>query len=160
MRDAFLADVKWNHGMFLWMLEDVPEEKMTFQTCATDNHVLWQIGHLITGNAYFQSRATGQPMKLDEKINTLFGHGSKPVSDRSVYPPTAEVKRLLEESLAEFVRACSTKTDEQLLARLPDGDDKFIANGMQAIARNAWHYGWHSGQIAGSRKALGLKPKM
>jgi hypothetical protein len=36
----------------------------------------------------------------------------------------------------------------------------WLANKMQAVDRNAWHVGWHLGQLSNLRRELGMAPLM
>lgn len=157
-RDRALALLEFAHGQTRTLIRDFPHDKLTHQPSPTDNHALWTIGHLATGYAWFKSLLDGKMHPLPETYNALFGMGSKPVSDPKVYPPFEQVSKHSEEAYAALLAAARAQTDADLVAPTAADAHGFARDRLDAIEKTAWHEGWHAGQLAGIRKALGLKP--
>ena len=72
---------KYAHEVLLKAISDFPANKAAFQTSATDNHLLWHLGHLALDYNWFASAIDGKPLGVGDADNKLFGMGSKPVPD-------------------------------------------------------------------------------
>src|SRR5207253_2128698 len=59
-RQPALACLKFARKMTSDLIKTVPEDKLAFQTCATDNHVLWNLGHLTHNATWHQGWHAGQ----------------------------------------------------------------------------------------------------
>ena len=160
LRPQLLSDLAFAHMMLLDMIAKTPVEHALSSPGPGHNHLTWQVGHLAETYVYFRALLDGQTTQLPESYKTLFGWGSVLNPDASVYPPFAQVK-------ADFERAYSTMLDVAKalpasdLALPPTKDTGGMATQrLDVIARVAWHDGWHLGQIAALRRALGLPPGM
>jgi hypothetical protein len=160
LRPQLLSDLAFAHSMVLDMISKTPVEHALTSPGPGHNHLTWQVGHLAETYAYFRALLDGQSITLPETYKTLFGWGSVLNPDSSVYPPFAEVK-------ANFDRAYNTMLDVMKalpasdLALPPTRDTGGMATQrLDVISRVAWHDGWHVGQIAALRRALGLPPGM
>lgn len=77
-------------GLLGKMVADVAPERMTQQFPPFVNHPMWQLGHIaLTYNGI--AKMLGQPSELNDHWGKLFGMGSQPTSDASVYPAKAEM---------------------------------------------------------------------
>lgn len=124
------------------------------------NHTLWSLGHLTVIEAGVPHILVGEPNPV-ERWWPLFGMGSKPGDDASVYPSFDEV-------LAMF-RQCRRKNLE-LLDRLGesglDRPPKNVPPGFEEVMQTcggtlmliALHQMQHHGQIADARRVAGRKP--
>ncbi len=156
-RDRALALLDFSHGLTLGLLKDVPADKMTFQPTPTENHFVWTFGHLASTYSWLKSLVDGQMHPLPDSYNGLFGMGSKPTPDAKAYPSFAEVKKHNDEAYAAFVGAVKKQTDAELLQPTAADSHGFATDRLDAVAKGAWHEGWHAGQLANVRKALGIK---
>lgn len=159
-RDRALAVLDFSHGLTLGLLKDVPADKLTHQPSPTDNHFVWTFGHLATTYSWLQSLVDGTMHPLPDSYNGLFGMGSKPTSDAKAYPSFAEVKKHNDEAYAALVAAVKKQSDNELLRPTAAESHGFASDRLDAVAKGAWHEGWHAGQLANVRKALGIKNLM
>ena len=88
-----VATLRWAHGMTGKLCAGFGEHQMLTQTCPTDNHLVWQIGHMATAYGWFGSLLDGKPASLGEPFDKLFGFGSKPAGDRGVSGPRGDPAR-------------------------------------------------------------------
>ncbi len=147
----------FSHDMFVKLINDFPADKSVFQTSATDNHLLWHIGHLATTYAWFASALDGEPVGATDHENALFGMGSKPLPDAKAYPSLIDVRTRFDATWNRFASAAAALTDAD--AGMPPKVESggFLKDRLDAVDKAAWHDGWHAGQVSGLRKALGLK---
>ncbi len=147
---------KWVHEMTGKLCAGFSEQQMLAQPSGGDNHLLWQIGHLATAYSWFASMLDGKPATLGEMYDKLFGWGSKPTSDPSMYPAHAEVRRIHDEQYNRVLRAAAAMSDADSLKAPAIDSGGFAKHKLDALQKCIWHEGWHQGQISGLRRALGL----
>lgn len=152
---GLIAAMKMSRDMLNSLLETIPPDKRTFQPCPTDNHVLWVLGHMPLGYGYFAMILGGTVTGVPETYNALFGPGSKPSGDPSAYPPYAELKRVFDSTYEQFM-AIVEKMPESDLSKPPAIEADWLSDRLAALHAVVWHEGWHGGQIASVRRALGL----
>jgi len=158
--------MKFSHGMLDTMLKGIPDDKAAFQLHPTSNHVLWTLGHLACTYAWFATTIDAKaaegsgPHCLPEAFGKQFGMGSKPSGDASVYPPLAEMRRKYDESFAAYLKMVEGLTEADAWGPCASDTGGFASSKLDAAYKCAWHDGWHLGQIADLRRALGLPSVM
>jgi hypothetical protein len=100
----------------------------------------------------------GGEHEVPESYEKLFGFQSKAVASLDAYPPIAEVRQQFDESRRALIAWLEQADDEQLMKAVDDGGMGFAKTALDALSKQMWHEGWHAGQIAPLRRALGLKP--
>lgn len=150
----------WSHQMTRKLCGGFPDDKLTFQPSPTDNHLLWQIGHLATAYAWFASMLDGGAVSLGESFDKSFGYASKPVPDASAYPALPEVQRIHDEQYTRLFTAVSKVKDADVTRATVTDSGGFIKNRVDLIGKAIWHEGWHQGQISSLRRALALPSAM
>jgi len=145
------------HEVLIKAISDFPADKATFQTSPTDNHLLWHLGHLAMDYKWFASAIDGKPSDVTEAEKKLFGMGSKPLPDASVYPSMAELRKRFDEGWARVASAAAALSDEDASKPPLVESGGFLKDRLDTVDKTAWHDGWHAGQLSGLRKALGLK---
>jgi DinB superfamily len=139
------------------LLKGIPDDKLTFQPSPTDNHVLWVMGHLAGTDAWLGG-VVGAPVEVPEHIQKFSGMGSKPSPTGN--PPAAEVKKAFVESRAALLNWLKNAPDAALATDLKEKTGGFATDVLDGMLKIAWHEGFHFGQVANIRKALGLPPSM
>jgi hypothetical protein len=136
----------------------IPDDKLTAQAPGLPNHALWTQGHLACTAAWALSLITGEKDAVPEHYNGLFGMNSSPADDPGRYPPAVEVRGYFDSTFDKLVAAASKLNDAALDQPVEAGG--FAKDKGELLTRCAWHEGWHLGQIADLRRALGLPPAM
>lgn len=157
-RHAVIAYLQWVRSISDLTLKDFPADKYTFQTGPQDNHALWVLGHLAGGDCWLGSLVGAPGMPDIPDGQALFGMGSKPVPDASKYPPLEIVRKAYDQARDALIRWLETASPEALAADLKEKTGGFATDPLDGAMKMAWHEGWHLGQVATLRKALGLKP--
>lgn len=142
------------------LLSDFPAEKAAYQPSPTDNHVLWVLGHLALTDKWVAGVLDIPGVEVPEAYGSLFGAGSAPVSETKAYPALAEVKRVFESSRAALLKWYQSAPAEALKVDLSAKSNGFTSDPIDCLFKLAWHEGWHFGQVANVRKALGLPSKL
>lgn len=142
------------------MMKDFPDSKATFQPSPTDNHLAWVLGHLASTEAWLGSKMNIPGTAVPESYGKLFGGGSKPLADPKAYPPIAELRKNFESGRAATIKWFESAPDAALEISLKEATGGFTNDPVDAALKLAWHEGWHFGQVANCRKALGLPNAM
>ncbi len=118
----------------------------------------WLLGHLITG-ADFASQLCGSP-RGDGAMDERFTPGSTPESDRSMYPPKAELIKDLIDAHAHASQAFQSVSDDVLNQPFPMEDSRsfFPRVGDGVVYLLAHHEPYHNGQLQQWALATGHAP--
>ena len=139
------------------LFKDFPEAKWTYQPSPTDNHALWTLGHLASTDAWICGVVGAPGASMPDGYDKLFGMGSKPVDDPAAYPKPADVMKVMHANRAALLAWLEKTTPEQLAKSTKEATGNFMNDAIDGALKIGWHEGWHCGQLAGIRKALGLK---
>ncbi len=160
MRDRAIGIAEFAHGMTAKFLRGFSDAQLTAQPAGLPNHALWTVGHLAVTAQWLAGMIDGKPGTLPASYDKLFGYGSTPIDDPAAYPPYAEVLREFDSTFARVIDAARALDDAGLHAPCTCDTGGFCSDKLDAINKGAWHEGWHLGQLASLRKALGLPSAM
>lgn len=151
---AFFEFTRWYSDN---LLKGIPEDKYLHQPSPTDNHILWVLGHLAGTEAWIGG-VVGAPVNVPKHIQDAFGMGTKPKASGN--PSIAEVKKAFVESRAALLGWLKSAPESALTMDLKEKTGGFATDTLDGMLKIAWHEGFHFGQVANIRKALGLPPSM
>ena len=157
--DAVRAALRMN-DISMRFIEDMRDAPLTQPMSAGGNHPLWVLGHLAHSEAAFRQGMVGEPNPL-EHWTPLFGGGSVPKADASLYPTFDEVHRAYREQRAASLKLLDEIGDAGLGQRPtnppPGLEDVFDTVGATFLLMTQHHW-FHCGQVADARRAAGRKP--
>jgi len=148
--------LKFTRSITDGLLKDFPAGKWTHQPAPTDNHALWTLGHLASTDAWFCGVVGATGASMPEGSDKLFGMGSKPVNDPAAYPKPEALLQLMRDNRAALLAWLEKATPAQLAQSTKEQTGGFMSDALDGAYKIAWHEGWHGGQLAGIRKAIGL----
>jgi len=140
------------------LVADIPDDRMCAQPVDGQlmNHPAFLLGHLAWAGdsaAALLGAVGGHAGDWRE----LFGMGSKPLADRSKYPPKAELIKALEESHARVAAAVTSASPEALTQPAPERmRARFATVGQMVAGLMTAHEATHLGQLSAWRRALGM----
>lgn len=140
-------------------LSDWPEDRWSHQRGPEDNHPLWVMGHLAGTDAWIGGLLKIPGVEVPESYQPLFGQGSKPHADATLYPPASEVRGYFNASRSAIRHWLDTADEAAMATPLKEATGGFANDVTDALHKICWHEGWHIGQVATLRKALDL-PKV
>ena len=155
---SFLLE-RHQNKMLPTLLADIPDEKLSSQPVAGMNHPAWILGHLLAVEQKFTGGILRRPFQtsLDANWWEIYGIGSVPKSDRSLYKSKEFYITGLAETSNQLLTFIREKSDTDLEAPNTDPDfGKFFPNIAATLGAAATHRAYHSGQIAAWRKTMGL----
>lgn len=140
----------------------------TSQSPTLPNHAAWCLGHLaftmhrvagqIDGGAIPAEHFIAGPAgRHDAFASDAVAFGSTPVADPSVYPAWARCVEIYNAACDRMARAVREASDEQMARAVPWGSGGATTSLWHLAGRMVFHNGFHTGQIADLRRALGLK---
>jgi hypothetical protein len=144
----------------LQLVEDMKDAPLTQPTPRGGNHPLWVLGHITVIEGNIPHVLFGEPNPVAHWI-PVFGPGTEPRADASVYPAFEEVLRTYRDLRARNLETLARIGDEGL-----DRPTKAPPRGMQHVLRTvgdtflltALHQMSHRGQVADARRACGRAP--
>ncbi len=141
----------------LKLIEDIPQDKLTFQPIPKTNHALWILGHCAVSDEHFpKAMGADGGAALDPSWGELFGMGSTPVDDPGKYPSLDEITGGMERAREALLEWFGSMDETKLLSPLPDDWKTFGPNFAGLMNTIAWHEGIHTGQLSAIRRALDL----
>ena len=146
-----LAVLKLDTRLFEKALCGLDRDALVRPGVARGNPPIWIAAHL-AGARYGMMALLGQPRAFP--LGTSFGRGAT-LPETAALPQIAEVLAVWREISALFVDAVAHASDAALAATSPrsfPSDDKSVLGGLAFLA---YHEGYHLGQLALIRKALG-----
>lgn len=159
-RDRALSSLEFAHSTLRTFIDDFPAERRLHQPSPTDNHVLWNVGHLACYYVFSTNLLGGQPHALPAVYEERFQYQTKAVADAAAYPSFDEVRANCEAAYERLVTVAKGLTASDLLKKVAlPGMESYADDRLDALERAAWHEGWHTGQVSAIRRAIGLKPK-
>ncbi|MDX9911529.1 MAG: DinB family protein [Phycisphaerales bacterium] len=151
-----LASMELSRGLLSGLVKDLEGEALFKTPCSGGNHAAWVMGHIAVSEDYFRSTISGTPSLFSEPWGKLFGINSECVADASKYPSKAELAEALERSRAAFVSWASGLDEAGLRKLLPENLKQFGPDVAGMIAKQAFHEGFHTGQVSVARRAQGM----
>jgi DinB superfamily len=159
VKDRALEMLEWSRARTHDLLKDFPADKACHLPSPSDNHIMWVLGHIALTDEWMNGMLDPAfKSALPESYNQLFGYKTKCNSVAKNYPSLDEVKTHFDNARTALLKAARAADEETLNAPLGEKGGGFATDCIDALIKAAWHEGWHGGQIAGVRKALGLKP--
>lgn len=150
MRDSFVFDLVDKHrGRMLQLVEGCPADKRNVIPVGFNNHVHWQIGHILTVTERIIFSFSEQPNTLPASYMGLFSNGTKP-ADWKEEPPAWDVLVAQLKEQAERIR-------ERLADKLdhPVKENFFKAKTIdELILSSIAHEVNHEGMMASMLKVL------
>lgn len=150
--------LKFSRKVSTDLVKDFPEDKFTWQASPADNHAAWALMHIAMTDAWYAGLVGAKGTSVPEGWDKLVGPGSKPVNEPKKYPKPAEAKRVFEENRAAVLNWLEGASDKDLALQLGEKTGGFMLDPIDGALKLSWHEGWHMGQVATCRKALGLPP--
>jgi uncharacterized damage-inducible protein DinB len=155
-KDSVLHLQEFQRNYIGAMVHDIAEEKMTAQPGGMVNHPAWQLGHLACVQDQIVKWLGGAPA-LEAWI-PRYGRMSTPLPDRAAYESKQELLRVLDERRAEAARFLKSASADDLARPVPNPHmvRVFPNLGKLVTFLATTHEGWHLGQLATWRKAMGM----
>ncbi len=159
--DCFKLTIRVSQDTFESLINDLKETPLTFPTPNGGNHPLWIVGHL----AYVEGQLVhrfimGKKNPLHEWA-PIFGIGSEPSDDASLYPSLDETMAKYQELRSETWALIETLTDDDLdkpAHRIPEDLQPMFGTIGKCLAMVGLHTSNHCGQLTDVRRALSKKP--
>lgn len=155
-RDRALALLGFARAQAEKFVNSLQGEHSCAQPFAGANHALWSLGHLTCTHDWLAGLLDGKPSQLPADYNALFNMGSQPQNDASKYPSWESVQRAYQAAFARLYAAVGAMNDAQLDQPCSGETYGFATDKLDALHKGAWHMGWHSGQVADVRRAMGM----
>ena len=128
------------------------------------NHVRWNIGHLALTMNRVAEKLDGKTMPESDfaaapapgRFHTeAVSFGSAPADDSAKYPPLARCVEIYNAAIDRLAAAARAAPESKLTEMVPWVNTQIPL--YLLVVRMCFHNGFHTGQIADMRRALGFK---
>lgn len=138
---------------------DIDDARMADQPSPGVNHPAWVLGHLAICTDY-AARLLGLPMACPKDWHRDFGPGSTPRTDRSSYPPKADLLAALTKGHERVAGAVGGVTAERLAER-HSVELAFLKEWLPTVGDLLTHLmtthpATHLGQLSAWRRQMGM----
>lgn len=142
------------------------DSNRTVQAPGLPNHFAWTLGHLAFVMHRAAERFDCRPLPENDFAGATRGDAacfgiegvakdSVPITDASAYPREARCREIFASAATRLADAVRGASDEMLASTIKWGPREMT---LAALAsRMVFHNGFHAGQLASLRKALGMK---
>ncbi len=155
------AGLEASKNLTLGLIDDMKDAPLTMPTSNGGNHPLWILGHL----AYSEANIVHHIIQGNENPligwKEIFGGGSEPVADATVYPSFDELRQTYEEIHAYTLNVLEGLTVDDLnkpSKNCPPERDEFMGKIGQCFMVLTLHPVMHRGQVADARRMLNREP--
>ncbi len=142
------------------------DSNRTSQAPGLPNHFAWTIGHLAFVMHRAAERFDAGPLPESDFVPATRGDASRfgiegvakdsvPIADASAYPSDARCREVFARAAARLVSAVRDAGDEKLASTTKWGARDMTLSAL--ASRMMFHNGFHAGQLAALRKAIGMK---
>jgi hypothetical protein len=131
---------------------DLSDEQMVEQPTGVPNHGTGTLGHIIFSCQGMAIELGAEPW-LPENWESLFGYGSRPLSDLQRYPKKPELLALLDDAGSRLSRTLLTAEESVGTQVLPDEMFPTMAHLLLQVV--VAHTACHAGQLSVWRRAIG-----
>ncbi len=153
-------DTATNWGM--GMLNDLQDAPFAQPTSNGGNHAIWILGHITySESSLLDGFILGKPNRFGHWEH-LFAAGTTPTTDASKYPAFEELVKEFNTMRAATLDYLNTLSDDDL-DKPSYGPEEFgplFGTVGACCSAMSGHIGFHNGQLADIRRALGRPPLM
>jgi uncharacterized damage-inducible protein DinB len=147
---------RWGADTIKRLVSDVSDDDFARQPVAGINHPAWLLGHVSVYHEVIAQLLRRE--SFDNPWDAPCGKNSEPSSDRSQYPSKEAALARFDAGLAEALAAIATATSAAWSAPMthPTWGKQFKTAGGAVLFLATSHLSYHTGQLSGWRRAMGL----
>ncbi|MEY3599252.1 MAG: hypothetical protein RLZZ463_18 [Bacteroidota bacterium] len=141
--------------LFLQFLEQIPQEKLFEVPEGFNNHIFWNIAHVMVTQQLLVYKLSGLPTPLDEGFVARYSKGSFPAGDAQELADLALVKA----GIVSAVDQLESDYASGIFAQYnpyTTSTKVTLNNVAEAIGFNNFHEGLHLGSVLALRRVLGI----
>ncbi|WP_134703513.1 DinB family protein [Ammoniphilus sp. YIM 78166] len=149
----------WNQlafvrGATLKAVEDLEEGQADIIPQGFNNHIRWNLGHIYLVQEKFGLGFAGEPMRLPEGFESLFGNGTKPADWRTPAPPLSQIVDLLQEQPRRMEEALKHRLAEQVAQPFTTRSGLTLLTIGECVNFTLYHEGMHFASMKAIRRLI------
>lgn len=156
IKDFLIAQYEHVREWAILSLRDLTVEQSVSIPEGANNHILWELGHIVNSEDYIVNWGCAGLDRLSEDWDKKFGYHSKALPDAAEYPSIKEIQDALEkgtENTLSYVRGISSSELSSPPKNFPGSGSSSV---LSLFAHFLLHEAYHVGKISLLRKMLGL----
>ncbi len=132
------------------------EEQSVSIPSGANNHILWELGHIVNGEDYLITWGCAGKERLPGEWDRKFGYHSKALPDAGEYPPLSEIQLALEKGRDRTKEYLDSLSVEELASPPKNFPQAGTPSVLSVLVHFSLHESYHVGKISLLRKMLGL----
>lgn len=152
---SLIAHLRASHQHVHDFTKEFTDDTRSAQAPGNTHHAVWTYGHLTCAYAYIINKLQTMPKIDTSSWDKLYGMGSVPNADASLYPSLESARKEFDSTLTTLITAFMKHDDA--MATIGD-DNAWLKTPLDALIEAAKHNAWHVGQLSNLRRHLGMKP--
>ncbi len=158
-KDAIKQVVNFSHDIVRNYVQDLTDADLLVRSVPSANHIAWQLGHLIAGDAHMlgllKRPAAALPAEFMERYTTETASSDDPAK----FDTKAVYLELADKSRAATLKAIDATPEGQLEQPAPEAMRTYAPTVAAALTILGTHWLMHAGQFVPIRRKLG-KPAL
>ncbi len=158
-REAIKLSLDMGNMVGLAYIDDMTDEELMQRPTSGCNHIIWQLGHLISSEQQItEGVAPGTMPALPDGFADRYSKETAGSDDPSAFDSKETLLELHQQIRAATVAALEQQTDESLDAASPESMQEYAPTVGSAFSLHGNHWLMHAGQWAVLRRKLGRAP--
>lgn len=154
------ASLEFSGDALVKLAQDMKSAPLTFPTPTGGNHPLWIVGHIASSEAKLVHEFGLRIPSAYDHWFPVFGPGTTPVADASIYPSYAAVLEAFEKTRALTLNSLLTMQDADFdqPSGAPEHFKDILGTVGDCFRLAIFHAAVHTGQLTDCRRAANRKP--
>ncbi|MEW6252241.1 MAG: DinB family protein [Planctomycetota bacterium] len=157
-KDAIRQIVEFSHQIVRDYVQDLTDAELLTRSVPNANHIAWQLGHLIAGDAYMLGLLGGRTVDLPADFTAEYTNETAGSDDPAKFRSKQEYLELADKSKAATLAAIDATPEGQLDQPGPEAMRAYAPTVAAALMILGTHWLMHAGQFVPIRRKLGRAP--
>lgn len=158
-REAIKLNLSLSEFISLGYLQDLGEDELFHRPAAGANHIIWQVGHLVTEEYdMLDTLFPGSMPHLPAGFAARYGKDKASIDERNSFDTLDVLLATYREVRAKTLELLDAQRDDDLDRRTPDRMQSYAPTIGAAFSMLGTHWVMHAGQWAVIRRQCGRPP--
>lgn len=157
-KEAIKHVVEFCHTVTNYYINDLSDTDLMVRSVPNANHIAWQLGHLISSEAYMLTELGRTPPELPTDFVECYTNETATSDDAAKFHGKDEYIALMDKCKAATLAAIDATRDADLDKPSPESMREYAPTTAAALTLLGTHWLMHAGQFVPIRRKLGKKP--
>lgn len=153
VKDYLISEYEHVREWSMISCEDLSVEQSVSIPSGANNHILWELGHIVNSEDYLIAWGCAGEERLEGGWDAKFGYKSQALPDAAEYPTLEEIQDALYKGSQKTIEYVKSLSNEALASQGKNFSGSTI---LSILAHFMLHEAYHVGKISLLRKMLAL----